>query len=108
MASERAIRYVHGADDIEVAGHMYNFAGLPAIGEFDALGMAALRVLQQRKHLTEDLGWIAPVDLLNDEHERQVWLALRRVDCLHQNTIHEGEPPFARRPPAAYEVLIRE
>jgi hypothetical protein len=78
------------------------------IGEIYGLRRSALGVLQQCEHFTEDLGWIAAIDLLDDQNEWPIGLARRCVDRLHQNAIYERKPPVAGRPPPAYEVLIGE
>ena len=78
------------------------------VAQLQRLAGGALACLQQRQQLTEHLGRIASVDLLDDNDELGCGLLLRSLDGFHEDTIGERQLAFTSRPPAAHEVFVRK
>ena len=61
---EAAVRRIHHADDVDIAGNMEKFAG---VEELELVFRSAFIALDEHEQLAEDLGEVASVDLVDDE-----------------------------------------
>ena len=61
---ETAVRRVHHADDVDVAGHVEELAG---VEQLELVFRPAFIALNEHKQLAKDLGEVASVDLVDDE-----------------------------------------
>ena len=100
---QRTIRQVHRADHIEVRGH----AEIPvrsSVGQPDTFAVA-LCSLEQRQELAEDLRRIAPVYLLDHQHD---WAGCppRPRGQFEEEAVDQSERAVGVRTITANEVLV--
>ena len=94
---------VHSADEVEILGQREQLAG---IGILQAHLLAA--VLQKEVEFAENLGQIAPVDLVDHQEMLLAGIVVRSLRRIQQRPVPESEGPLAQQRGAEtlHEVLV--